>query len=153
MMHRANLQRVDRCSMRFQLEVREPFLDQTIVSYAAGLDKSALLENAGNTLIGKAPLRAIYDLYPAELPAFIRDRQKMPFHEGAGANVDGGDWDELFEAGVSDADFNDGKREFADFAVATKEELLYLRMLAAKMDVRRVPHLRNRLRLDMPRAA
>ena len=37
MMHRANLQRVDRCSMQFQLEIREPFLDQTVVGYAVSL--------------------------------------------------------------------------------------------------------------------
>ena len=42
MMHRANLQRVDRCSMQFQLEIREPFLDQSVVAYAHRLDKSAL---------------------------------------------------------------------------------------------------------------
>ena len=35
MMHRANLQRVDRCSMQFQLEIREPFLDQSVVGYAS----------------------------------------------------------------------------------------------------------------------
>ena len=37
MMHRANLQRIDRCSMQFQLEIREPFLDQLVVGYATGL--------------------------------------------------------------------------------------------------------------------
>ena len=36
MMHRANLQRVDRCSMRFELEIREPFLDLALVEYACG---------------------------------------------------------------------------------------------------------------------
>ncbi len=44
MMHRANLQRVDRCSMRFELEIREPFLDLALVEYACGLDASALLK-------------------------------------------------------------------------------------------------------------
>ena len=65
MMHRANLQRVDRCSMRFQLEIREPFLDQTVVGYASELDKSALVKQTGEAPVGKAPLRALYDLYPA----------------------------------------------------------------------------------------
>ncbi len=154
MMHRANLQRVDRCSMRFQLEIREPFLDQKIVAYASGLDKSALLGNAGATLaVGKAPLRALYDLYPSELPACIRDRRKMLFHEGAGADVRRSGWLDLFETALSDADFRDGQREFADFKIATKEELYLLRRLAAKMAVRRIPHLRGRLSLDLPRAA
>ena len=153
MMHRANLQRVDRCSMRFQLEIREPFLDQSVVGYATELDKSALMKQTGDTPVGKAPLRALYDLYPSELPAFIRDRQKMPFHEGAGGDVEGSGWLDLFEAALSDADFHDGQREFFDFAIVTKEELFYLRILAAAMDVKRVPHLRDRLRLHMPLAA
>lgn len=151
MMHRANLQRVDRCSMRFQLEIREPFLDQSVVGYAAGLRNSALVKQTGDAPVGKAPLRALYDLYPSQLPTLIRDRQKMPFHEGAGGDVEGSGWLDLFEAALSDADFHDGRREFSDFKIATKEELFYIRILAAEMDVRRIPHLRDRLRLDMPR--
>ena len=153
MMHRANLQRVDRCSMQFQLEIREPFLDQAVVRYAAELDASALLKQTGNLTVGKAPLRALYDLYPSELPACIRDRQKMLFHEGAGGEVEDLGWLDLFEAALSDADFHDGQREFSDFKIATKEELFYLRTLAAKMNVKRIPHLRGRLRLDMTCAA
>ena len=153
MMHRANLQRVDRCSMQFQLEIREPFLDQAVVGYASGLEESALVRQTGDGAVGKAPLRAIYDLYPSELPTFIRDRQKMLFHEGAAGDVERSGWLDLFEAALSDADFNDGQREFSDFQIATKEELFYLRILAVKMDVKRIPHLRARLRLDVPRAA
>ena len=153
MMHRANLQRVDRCSMQFQLEIREPFLDQTVVGYATELDASALLKQTGNLTVGKAPLRALYDLYPSELPACIRDRQKMLFHEGAGGEVEDSGWLDLFEAALSDADFHEGQREFSDFKIATKEELFYMRTLAARMNVKRIPHLRGRLRLDMPRAA
>lgn len=153
MMHRANLQRVDRCSMRFQLEIREPFLDQSVASYASELDGSALVKQTGDAPLGKAPLRALYDLYPSELPAFIRDRQKMPFHEGAGGGAEGSGWLDLFEAALSDADFQDGQREFADFKICTKEELFFMRTLADKMDVKRIPHLRGRLRLDMPLAA
>ena len=55
MMHRANLQRIDRCSMQFQLEIREPFLDQLVVGYATGLDKSALVKQMGDAPVGKAP--------------------------------------------------------------------------------------------------
>ena len=153
MMHRANLQRVDRCSMRFQLEIREPFLDQSVVGYASKLDESALLKQAGVAPVGKAPLRALYDLYPSELPTIIRDRQKMLFHEGAGADAEGSGWLDLFEAALSDAELRDGQREFSDFKIANKEELFFLRILAARMDVQRVPHLRGRLRLDMPLAA
>ena len=104
MMHRANLQRVDRCSMQFQLEIREPFLDQAVVSYAAALDRSALVKRSGNAApVGKAPLRALYDLIPSQLPICIRDREKMLFNEGADGGVEGSGWLDLFEEAVSDA--------------------------------------------------
>ena len=99
MMHRANLQRVDRCSMQFQLEIREPFLDQAVVGYAIELDEFALRKKAGDGMVGKAPLRALYDLYPSQLPVCIRDRQKMLFHEGADGDVEKSGWLDLFEFG------------------------------------------------------
>jgi asparagine synthase (glutamine-hydrolysing) len=153
MMHRANLQRVDRCSMRFQLEIREPFLDQSIVAYSQRLGRESLFRNVGVSTVGKAPLRAIYDRHPQELPAFIRDRQKVLFHEGAGTDATASGWLDLFEDAISDTDFREGQRAFADFAVATKEELFFLRALSATMDPSRIPHLRSRLRLNMPLAA
>ncbi len=77
----------------------------------------------------------------------------MLFNEGADGDVEESGWLDLFETALSDTDFYDGQREFADFSIATKEELFYMRILAAKMDVSRIPHLRGRLRLDMPLAA
>jgi asparagine synthase (glutamine-hydrolysing) len=153
MMHRANLQRVDRCAMRFQLEIREPFLDQSVVGYASGLARADLVKRTGEAPLGKVPLRGLYDMYPSELPAAIRDRRKMPLYEGATGDLDRSGWLDLFETAVSDADFRDGQREFADFAIVTKEELFFMRTLAGKMDVTRIPHLRGRLRLDTRRAA
>ena len=55
MMHRANLQRVDRCSMHFQLEIREPFLDQSLVNYAAALDRSDLVRRSGSAAPSARP--------------------------------------------------------------------------------------------------
>ncbi len=150
MMHRANLQRVDRCSMRFELEIREPFLDLAVVEYACGLDATALLKTVDGLPRGKQPLRALYDLYPGELPTAIRDRRKIQFDEGAGIDSEGAGWPALFEEAVSDKEFQDGKREFAAFEIATKEELFYLRALARHMDVNRVSHLRSRTRLYVP---
>ncbi|HEX4408534.1 MAG TPA: asparagine synthase-related protein [Xanthobacteraceae bacterium] len=153
MMHRANLQRVDRCSMRFQLEIREPFLDRSVAAYAQSLDRSALIKELNGTPTGKAPLRALYDLYPAKLPASIRDRQKVLFHEGADGEVEQTGWLDLFEEAISDAEFHDGLKAFSGFQIGNKEELFYVQSLAAAMDISRVPHLRGRLRLEMPRAA
>jgi asparagine synthase (glutamine-hydrolysing) len=150
MMHRANLQRVDRCSMRFELEIREPFLDLSVVEYALGLDSTALLKTVDGLPRGKQPLRALYDLYPDDLPTLIRDRRKIHFDEGAGIHSEGEDWPALFEEAISDAEFEDGKREFAAFEIASKEELFNLRALSRHMDVNRVSHLRSRTRLFVP---
>ena len=150
MMHRANLQRVDRCSMRFELEIREPFLDPKVIEYACGLDATALLKTVDGLPRGKQPLRALYDLYPGELPTLIRDRRKIHFDEGAGIDSEGAGWPALFEDAVSDKEFQDGKREFAAFDIASKEEFFYLRALARAMDVNRVSHLRGRTRLYVP---
>lgn len=152
MMHRASLQRVDRCSMRFQLEIREPFLDLSVVDYASKLDESVLVQNASGASLGKAPLRALYDLYPSQLPTSIRDRQKLAFSDGVASDADGTDWRDLFEDAISDAEFRDGTREFADYSIVSKEELFYIRTLAGKMDISRIPHLQGRLHLDLPRA-
>jgi asparagine synthase (glutamine-hydrolysing) len=150
MMHRANLQRVDRCSMRFELEIREPFLDLALVEYACGLDTTALLRAVDGLPRGKQPLRALYDLYPDKLPAMIRDRRKIQFDEGAGIASEGAGWTAMFEEAVTDSEFQDGKREFAAFDIATKEEFFYLRALARQMDVTRVSHLKSRTRLYVP---
>lgn len=146
LMHRVSLQRVDRCSMRHQVETREPFLDPAVVNYAVNLESGALVRERGGLPTGKMPLRDLYDLYPNELPVSIRDRSKMPFGEGSGLDVtpEGSGWKRRFDAAISDRDFRDGQREFMAFNVQSKEELYYLRKLAEAMDVNRIPHLRDR---------
>jgi asparagine synthase (glutamine-hydrolysing) len=102
--------------------------------------------------MGKMPLRALYDLYPAQLPASIRDRQKIPFDEGAGisANTRNSAWVSYFRSVISEREFEDGKREFAAYDIRTIDELFYLRRLAMTMDISRVPHLRGRARVSFP---
>lgn len=149
MMHRSNLQRVDRTGMRFELEIREPFLDLAMVDYAMRLDASALIKTSQGTPSGKQPLRALYDLHP-ELPALIRDRKKVHFDEGAGIASEKKEWSCLFEQAVSDGEFEQGKIRFAGFALADKEEFFYLNALAKVMDVNRIAHLKARTRLYVP---
>jgi asparagine synthase (glutamine-hydrolysing) len=152
LMNRVNLQRVDRCSMQFSLETREPFLDQSIVGYALNLDSRALVRVSGKTPMGKMPLRALYDLYPDELPASVRDRQKVPFDEGAGlyANTRETAWTSYFRSVISETEFEDGKREFAAYDIRTIDELFYLRRLSKTMVISRVPHLQGRARVSFP---
>jgi len=152
LMHRISLQRVDRCAMHHQLEAREPFLDPSVVNYALNADASALVGNVGGAVVGKKVLREIYDLYPTELPAMIRDRSKVPFGEGAGldATPESSSWKVRFNDAINERDFAEGKREFAAFGVQTREELFYIRKLAAAMDISRVPHLRGRASISFP---
>lgn len=152
LMHRISLQRVDRCSMRYQLETREPFLDPSIVNFALNADPSALVSDVDGRTVGKRVLREIYDLYPDELPALIRNRTKVPFGEGAGldATPESSSWKLRFKDAISERDFQDGKKEFAAFGVQTREELFYIRKLAQAMDIGRVPHLRGRASISFP---
>jgi asparagine synthase (glutamine-hydrolysing) len=152
LMHRVSLQRVDRCSMRHQVETREPFLDPGVVRYALGLDAAALVENVDGVPRGKAPLRDLYNLYPDRLPAAIRDRAKVPFGEGAGldATPEGSSWKQRFHAAISDAELLEGRVEFSEFNIQSKEELFYIRCLARAFDISRVPHLRDRAWISFP---
>ena len=150
LMHRVSLQRVDRGSMRYQVEMREPFLDPGVANYALTLENAALVRDANGLPTGKQPLRDLYALYPEVLPDSIAKRAKVPFGEGAGLDVSPDDsaWKRRFDAEISDRDFRDGQWQFAEFDVYTKEELFYLRKLAEAFDVRRVPHLRDRGRIS-----
>lgn len=150
-MNRGNLQRLDRTTMRFEIEAREPFLDPAVIGFALGCEAAALIETRNGELRGKAPLRALFDLHPRELPPVIRDRRKVPFNEGAGFDVSRSlsPWRELAEQEISDRAFEEGRRRFADFALNDKEELYNLQVLAETFDVARVPHLKGRIVLKI----
>jgi len=152
LMHRVSLQRVDRCSMRHQVETREPFLDPAVANYALSIDGQALVREVGGLPRGKAALRDLYALYPNALPRSIRDRAKVPFGEGSGLDVTPQDsvWKRRFNDLISDADLRDGQREFAAFNIQSKEELYYIRKLSQVIDVTRVPHLTDRAWISFP---
>ena len=151
-MHRTNLQRLDRFGMRFQLELREPFLDPSVVAYALSLPASALLLTTPEGVRGKAPLRALWDLHPGALPTAIRDRRKMAMHVGSGfdRSQKQSPWIDFAEQTISDREFAEGRLRFQRFDLQSKEEYLYLDRLAATLDVSRVPHLTARPFLKMP---
>ena len=152
LMHRVSLQRVDRCSMRHQVETREPFLDPSVANYALNLDSAALVQEVAGKTVGKHILREIYNLYPDELPAVIRDRTKVPFGEGAGldATPEDSGWKMRFNEAISDRELLEGRIEFEPFKIQSKEELFYIRKLAQFMDINRVPHLRDRAWISFP---
>jgi asparagine synthase (glutamine-hydrolysing) len=65
------LTKVDRCSMLHALEVRSPFLDPDVVSFASGLTEDQLL--------GGGPKRMLREAFAADLPAWVFRRKKMGF--------------------------------------------------------------------------
>ena len=151
LMHRVSLQRVDRCSMRHQVETREPFLDPAVVNYALGFDPPALVGEVGGLPRGKAALRDSTTSI-RNCRRSIRDRAKVPFGEGAGLErarrIRPGSG--ASNEAISDAELRDGQRKFAAFNLQSKEELYYMRKLAQVMDVSRVPHLTDRAWISFP---
>jgi asparagine synthase (glutamine-hydrolysing) len=80
-LHRTQLQRVDRCGMRFSLEVRVPFLDRRVASIALRTSPSELIGEREGVPVTKLLLReSVADL----LPGYISWRPKMTLMRGAG---------------------------------------------------------------------
>ena len=144
-MHRVSLQRVDRCSMRFQLETREPFLDPSVANYAL-----SLIDGAGSRS-GWLPPRqgGVCAMSSISIPTNCRrpSATARKFRSGQGpARRQPGF---ALEDPLRRSHFRlticcDGQVEFDAFSIRSKEELFYLRELAQVMDVNRVPHLRAR---------
>ncbi|HUB45924.1 MAG TPA: hypothetical protein VMB73_13135, partial [Acetobacteraceae bacterium] len=131
----------------------EPYLNRTIVSHARSLTGRELMDISNGRVSGKRPLKDVWRLYPDCLPDSVANRVKTPLHVGCGLDTSQKDSPlaDLAEQLIRDGEFNDGKALYADFDLRTKEELLYLTMLDAVMDVRRVPHLKSRTNLYLPK--
>ena len=67
-----NLAKVDRATMAFGLEGREPFLDQRIIEFASRLPSEFKIRNGRNKSILK-------DIVHKYVPKELMDRPKMPF--------------------------------------------------------------------------
>ena len=72
------LTKADRCSMLHGLEVRSPFMDPDVVTFAAGLTTDQLLKGG--------PKRMLREAFAGDLPAWVFRREKMGFA------VPVGDW-------------------------------------------------------------
>lgn len=65
------LVKVDRASMFHALEVRSPFMDHELVTFAAGLTTGQLLQGGGKRMLREA--------FAADLPAWVFKRKKQGF--------------------------------------------------------------------------
>ena len=71
-MGETNLQRLDRCTMRFQVEARVPFLDPAVVQAAFSFGAGDLVTRWAGEPTGKQPFRELYRLHPDRLPPRAR---------------------------------------------------------------------------------
>ncbi len=76
-LHRTELQRVDRCSMAHEVEVRVPFLDMDVVDLALRMPIEWKIHNGVEKW-------AVREAFKDELPAYVIDRKKHPLSYSSG---------------------------------------------------------------------
>lgn len=144
-LHKTQLQRVDRCSMQFELETRVPFLDANVIQLAMRLPQQHLVGRYDGSIMEKVILRKLYE-FDHTLPDSIRTRSKVVFVDGAGMgdNSQSGPFFEFSKILISDNDFKDGLKRFEQFRPTTKEEVYYLTRLEKHLDLSRLHLLARR---------
>lgn len=76
-LHRTDLQRVDRASMRNSVEARVLFMDSALIQYVLGLDVSYKIKNGIEKYVLREAFRDV-------LPSYIADRPKIRMPDGSG---------------------------------------------------------------------
>jgi asparagine synthase (glutamine-hydrolysing) len=123
-LHNTNLQRADRMSMAFGLEMRVPFLDVASVGLAFSLPAEWKLHQPGwreKTLLRRT--------FADRLPTRIVNRPKEKFSKGAGSSDMIA---HLADETISDAEFTAEKARLQrdwDYRLPSKEALYYYRTL------------------------
>lgn len=127
-LHRTQLQRVDRTSMEFTTEVREPFLDIRLASYSLQIPARLKVKRTDGKMVTKYILRkAMSD----RLPPYIYERDKVVLSEGAGYKGNqkiGGLFFDIVEKKMSDKEFKMLKRKYRSWHLETKEEAYYFKL-------------------------
>lgn len=126
-LHRTQLQRVDRTSMAFTTEVREPFLDKDLVRFVLAIPPSLKIVDTGGKIISKYILRKAMQ---NRLPSYIYDREKVVLSEGAGFKGNqkiGGLFYDIVSEKISDKEFEAIKEKYAEWNLETKEEVFYFK--------------------------
>jgi asparagine synthase (glutamine-hydrolysing) len=126
-LHRTQLQRVDRTSMAFTTEVREPFLDKELLKFVLQLPAELKIKRNGEKVITKYILRkAMSD----RLPEYIFNRDKVVLSEGAGYKGNqkiGGLFYDIVSKRISDEELNKFKQNYSDWNLETKEDVYYFK--------------------------
>lgn len=124
-LHKTQLKRVDRTSMRFALEVREPYLDKAIVCFARSLPLSHKVAVVSPNCVRDK--RVIREAYRGILPDWVVDRRKTVLSQGAGFGSNGpeGIFYDHGQAMISTETFQLLRLQYPDFHLRNQEEAYY----------------------------
>ena len=122
-LYRTQLLRIDKTAMRFAVEVREPFLDRSLVELALNIHPSLKVNlNSKGEITTKFILReAFKDL----LPDYIYFREKMTLMQGAGIGGVEKNKGLLFhhaDTNLSDTEFKTISEKYSNFKLRDKED-------------------------------
>ena len=119
LLHRTQLQRVDRTSMAHQVEVRVPFLDKKLVEYAMSIDPLLKIKKNQTKWI-------LREAFRDELPDYIIERKKMAFPVGASKRkeFEEDEYKRLANT-LSDKEFESIQKQFPQYRLIDKEEAFY----------------------------
>lgn len=147
-LHRTQLQRVDRCAMRHQLEVRVPFLDAKIVALSERLPLAHMVvPNSIERNQNKIVLRKVYDLHP-DIPAEFSSRSKIVFTEGSGLGTNDPLKSPFYTFTLARAANRPLHSTSGEIQFRTQEERYYWELLERSVATSRMPFLHDRPRLN-----
>jgi asparagine synthase (glutamine-hydrolysing) len=122
-LYRTQLLRIDKTGMKYAVEVREPFLDRTLVEYVNNIHPNLKVAlNSKGRLTTKYILR---EAFKDILPDYIYSREKMTLMEGAGTgSVERGKGllSEYANLHVSDSEFQNISNKYTEYNLNDKEE-------------------------------
>ena len=131
-LHKTQLQRVDRTSMRFTLEVREPILDKHILEFAYSLPvKQKISFMPTGRYQNKIVLR---EAYRGLLPDWIVDREKVVLSLGAGYGSNGPEgifYDHALKM-MSEEEFEKLRNKYPDYSLKNREEAYYFTLFITR---------------------
>lgn len=131
-LYRTQLLRIDRTGMAYNVEVREPFMDNELVELALCLPLHFKITTSDSKPLTKFILReAFKDLLP---PAIYR-RNKMTLMEGAGAgpvNKEAGMFYRNAASKMNERAFTQIKETYPDYQLNNKEDMYYFHFFIQK---------------------
>jgi len=92
--YRTDLQRLDRCTMRYSLEARSPFMDKALIEFGYSVPMRLKIKNGVEKWILREACREL-------LPDYMRNRRKVRTPQGTGLLFRLKEYMDSLDAGVS----------------------------------------------------